>query len=319
MKREKISYIKENKKIILYLIDTNAKEDKKILEDQKLDGNHIIYNYYKFADCIIMGYDITNKQSFEEIKYYWFNKIKEKKKTNLIYLLGNKIDLKDNIEVNKNEVYKFTNTNKIKHFPLSVKNDINIQNLINNIKIKIENINNGINQKPKEEYKIVFVGDSGVGSKTSFINRMAKGIFDPDVSARTGGSYTSKTIYSKNGNSFILNLWDTPGQERYKSLTKFLYSNADCIVLGYDITRKESFENIKSYWYPTSKEISGACLFYLIGNKSDLYDCEEVSELEAREYAKNNNMRFFLISCLNNTGIKEFVEDLAEELEKNYI
>ena len=55
------------------------------------------------------------------------------------------------------------------------------------------------------------------------------------------------------------------------------------------------------------------------GNKSDLYDEGAVSELEAKEYAKNNNMRFFLISCLNNTGIKEFVEDLAEELEKNYI
>ena len=81
VKREKISYIKENKKIILYLIDTNAKEYKKILEDQKLDGNHIIYNYYKFVDCIIMGYDIINKQSFEEIKSFWYNKIKEKNKT----------------------------------------------------------------------------------------------------------------------------------------------------------------------------------------------------------------------------------------------
>ena len=105
-------------------------------------------------------------------------------------------------------------------------------------------------------------------------------------------------------------------RKKYKALTKFFCFDADCIVLGYDITRKESFENIKSYWYPTSKEISGACLFYLIGNKSDLYEQEAVSELEAREYAKNNNMRFFLISCLENTGIKEFVEDLAEELEQ---
>ena len=191
--------------------------------------------------------------------------------------------------------------------------------MIDDIKINIKNIkniNNGINQKPKEEYKIVFVGDSGVGSKTSFINALVGGVFDPNVSTTTGASYCSKEIYSKNGNSFILVLWDIPGQERYKSFTKFFYSIADCIVLGYDITRKESFENIKNDWYPTSKEISGACLFYLIGNKSDLYDYEEVSELEAREYAKNNNMRFFLTSCLNNIGIKEFVEDLAEELEK---
>ena len=128
--------------------------------------------------------------------------------------------------------------------------------MIDDIKIKIENINNEINQKPKEEYKIVFVGDSGVGSKTSFINRMATGVFNPDTKATNGGSYTSKTIYSKNGNSFKLNIWDTPGQERYKSLTKIFYSNADCIVLGYDITREESYEKINKYWYRLSKENS---------------------------------------------------------------
>ena len=64
------------------------------------------------------------------------------------------------------------------------------------------------------------------------------------------------------------------------------------------------------------KKNSGVNLFYLIGNKIDLIDKEAVPELEAREYARNNNMRFFLISCLTNTGIKEFVEDLAEELEQ---
>ena len=313
--REKIEYEKNNNKIILYLIDTNAENDKKSLEDQKVDFNNIT-NYYENADCIIMGYDITNKQSFEKIKSFWFNKIKEKNKTNLIYLLGNKMDLKDNIEVNENEIYKFTGINKIKHFSISVKNDINIQNLIDDIKINIEIINNGINRKPKESFKVVFLGDSGVGSKTSFIARMVKGDFDSNVPSTSGASYCSKKICSKNGNSFIINLWDTAGQERYISLTKFFCLNADCIVLGYDITRKGSFESIKSDWYPKSKKISGASLFYLIGNKSDLIDQEEVSELEAREYAKYNNMRFFLTSCLKNTGIKEFVEDLAEELEK---
>jgi len=310
--REKISYENDNKKIILYLIDTNAEKYK----DPKEDSNSIINNYYKNADCIIMGYDITNKQSFEKIKSFWYNKIKEKNKTNLIYLLGNKIDLKDNIEVNENEVYKFTDINRIKHFSISVKNDINIKNLIDDIKINIEIINNGINRTPKKYYKVVFFGDSGVGSKTSFINVMVKGKFIPYVNSTNGASYSSKEIYSKNGNSFKLDLWDTAGQEIYRNLTKFFCFDADCIVLGYDITRKESFENIKNFWYPMSKKISGVNLFYLIGNKIDLIDKEAVPELEAREYAKNNNMRFFLISCLTNTGIKEFVEDLAEELEQ---
>ena len=64
------------------------------------------------------------------------------------------------------------------------------------------------------------------------------------------------------------------------------------------------------------QKISSANLFYLIGNKTDLYDQEEVPESEAREYAKNNNMRFFLTSCKLKIGINEFLEDSAEELDK---
>ena len=144
-----------------------------------------------------MGYDITNKQSFEEIKSFWYYKIKEKNKTNLIYLLGNKIDLKDDIEINENEVKEFSDTNKIKYFSISVKNDINIQNLIDDIKINIEKINNEINNKnPKNFFKIVFLGDSGVGSKTSLIKIIIEDIFDPNIVSTNGASLFYKTIYS---------------------------------------------------------------------------------------------------------------------------
>ena len=160
-------------------------------------------------------------------------------------------------------------------------------------------------------------GDPATGAKTSLINVLVKGEFDPSVSSTLNASYGTKTIVLKNGNKIISDIWDTAGQEKYM-MTKFYFINVECVILGYDITRKDTYENIKNYWYPESKELSNANLFYLIGNKADLYDQEEVSEQEAREYAKNNNMRFFLISCLNNTGIKEFVEDLAEELENIY-
>ena len=80
---QQLIYEKKNKEIILYLIDTHC-------EKEKRDSCNI---YYKNADCIIMGYDVTNMQSFDEIELYWFNQIKENSKTNLIYLLGNKIDL----------------------------------------------------------------------------------------------------------------------------------------------------------------------------------------------------------------------------------
>ena len=272
-----------------------------------------------------MGYDVTNKQSFEEIKSFWFNKIEEKTKANLIYLLGNKIDLKDNIEVNENEVKEFTELNKIKYFSISVKDDINIQNVIDDIKINIENINNNINNgineiiygnPSKESYKIMLIGESGVGAKTSFFNVVVKNKYDPYVQSTFSASYGSKEIILKNGKKIILNFWDTAGQQILRKLTNIYLKNSDCIILGYEINRSDSFKEIVNYLYPTSKEISGANLFYLIGNKVDLYDDAEVSKKEVREYAKKNNLRFFFISCEKFIGIKEFLEDITDELIK---
>ena len=75
--KEKIIYEKDNKEIILYLIDTNAEKEKLSPKDQGDARKYIINKYYKNANCIIMGYDVTNKQSFEEIKSFWYNKINE--------------------------------------------------------------------------------------------------------------------------------------------------------------------------------------------------------------------------------------------------
>ena len=79
--KEKIIYEKDNKEIILYLIDTNAEKEKLSPKDQGDARKYIINKYYKNANCIIMGYDVTNKQSFEEIKSFWYNKINENAKT----------------------------------------------------------------------------------------------------------------------------------------------------------------------------------------------------------------------------------------------
>jgi Ras-related protein Rab-1A len=130
---------KENKKIILYLIDTNSKKEMR----------NFVNDYFQNADCIIIGYDVTNKQSFQEAIDYWYKKVQELSNTNLIYLLGNKIDLKFEIVENKGK--SFSDLNNLKFFPISVKNGSNIQNFINDLKYNLENnvkndINNGINE-----------------------------------------------------------------------------------------------------------------------------------------------------------------------------
>ena len=159
---EKIIYEIDDKEFTLYLIDAElAKKEYKELE---LDGEklivNIISNYPSNADCIIMGYDLTNKKSFEEIKEYYNNTIKDEFKIDLIYLLGNKIDLKNKIEVAIKEVKEFADKNNIKHFQISVKNNKNIENFIKDLKLNLEKIDDDcelLNANPsKKEYNVFF-------------------------------------------------------------------------------------------------------------------------------------------------------------------
>jgi GTPase SAR1 family protein len=87
-KHKYLIYESEDKNIILYLIDINSDND----------NNKSFKDYFKNADCIIMGYDVTNKKSLQEIIDYGYKQAKELSKTDLIYLLGNKIDLEGNVK-----------------------------------------------------------------------------------------------------------------------------------------------------------------------------------------------------------------------------
>ena len=159
------------------------------------------------------------------------------------------------------------------------------------------------------------LGDSGVGSKTSLINRIIKGMFT-DTFSTSGACFYKKTFDLNNGYYIYLNIWDTPGQEKYRQLNEIFIKDSDYIVLGYDITYKKTFESVKNFWYPMAKNSSGKNLIYLLGNKIDLIEKMKVNEEEVKDYAKNNNIRFFQISCQNETGINDFLSDLLNELTK---
>ena len=159
------------------------------------------------------------------------------------------------------------------------------------------------------------MGDSGIGSKTSFINVVVNDKFIENVNSTNGASYASKIITLNKG-ELNIGFWDTSGQEKYKSLIKFFVKDADSIVLGYDVTRKGSFDNMKTFWYDFVLEFSNTNLLYLLGNKIDLKNERKVSRIEAKNYCKEKNIRYFEISCLASIGIKEFLDDLTNELIK---
>ena len=168
--------------------------------------------------------------------------------------------------------------------------------------------------------KVVLLGDSGVG-KTCIISRYISGTFDENSATTNGATYCSKNVnYEKLGKNLLLDIWDTAGQEKYKALTKFFYKDAAVCILVYDITRKETFDNLKNFWYSQLKENSGSnVVLGVAGNKCDLYESEEVKESEARQFAEEIGAIFELTSAQNNTGINELFFEVGNKyLDPNF-
>ena len=164
-----------------------------------------------------------------------------------------------------------------------------------------------------ESFKVVLVGESGVG-KTSIITQFIDQTFQEDQQSTTGGTFSTKTVICDNGKILKFEIWDTAGQERYRALTKMFYKDANAAVMVYDITRKESFEELKTYWSEQIKESSpNEIILVVAANKSDLIEEESVDEGEAREFAKQCGAIYTSTSAKNTSGINNLFEEIAKK------
>ena len=172
-----------------------------------------------------------------------------------------------------------------------------------------------------ESVKAVLLGESGVG-KTCIIARFINGTFESNIMSTTGASYAGKTMIFEefDGKCVKFEIWDTAGQEKYRSLTKIFYKDARIAILVYDITRKDSFKELKEYWYQQLKECSPENIVIgIAANKCDLYDNEQVPEEEARAFADEIGAVFKLTSANTNTGIEELFKAVGcKVLDPNF-
>ena len=165
-----------------------------------------------------------------------------------------------------------------------------------------------------ESFKVVLVGESGVG-KTSIITQFIDQTFQEDQQSTTGGTFSTKSVICDNGKILKFEIWDTAGQERYRALTKMFYKDANAAVLVYDITRKDSFEELQNYWSQQIKESSPPNIILAIAaNKSDLINQEAVEEEKAREFA--NELGAIFVSTTATTV--ESINELFIEIAKKY-
>ena len=151
-------------------------------------------------------------------------------------------------------------------------------------------------------YRVILVGDPGAG-KTSFFRKLSSGIFDENIVCSLGNSHKALNLnidIDKNGKkenkTFEINLNDTAGQERFRSITQMYYKRSDGILIIYDITQRYTFDHVKD-WVNSIKEnnYNRKYVIILIGNKSDLIEGEEtekrqVKEEESKEMCNNYDM-----------------------------
>ena len=152
--------------------------------------------------------------------------------------------------------------------------------------------------KNSENYvrcKTIIVGNSGVG-KTSIIQRYLRK-FNPNEKSTVGASFTNKEEII-NGKTILFEIWDTAGQERFRSINSIFYQDACVCILTYDITQKKSFEDLKEYWYGAVLEQSSSnIIFHIVGNKTDLFDQEQVDRNEVDEYCEKIGAEVSYISA----------------------
>ena len=169
--------------------------------------------------------------------------------------------------------------------------------------------------------KAVLLGETAVG-KTCIIARFINNTFENNIMSTTGASYAGKTMAFEEfgGKCIKFEIWDTAGQEKYRALTKIFYKDAGVAILVYDITRKESFDELKDYWYNQIKECAPKNIVIgIAANKCDLYDNEQVSEDEARNFANEIGAVFKLTSASTNQGIEELFKGVGcKVLDPNY-
>ena len=167
-----------------------------------------------------------------------------------------------------------------------------------------------------DEIKVILVGESGTG-KTSLINATMGLKFQEHLETTSTNSFSSKTI-TINNKDYVLNLWDTIGQEKFRSLTKIFIKDSKIVILVYDITQQRTFNEL-DYWYKIIHDILGdEPIIGVCGNKNDLISKEQVKEEVAKKYAQEKNIGFKLTSAKNPLTFNKFLEDLVKKYVEKY-
>ena len=149
--------------------------------------------------------------------------------------------------------------------------------------------------------KFLILGDSGVGKSCLLLNFIMDS-FEEDSQTTIGIDFKTKTIQN-NGKIVKIQVWDTAGQERFKTISKSFYKIANGVILVFDLTSENTFNNIKQWILELNKNTDENIIKILVGNKLDLEKQRKIPYSSAIEFAEKNNMKYIETSNKNHINI----------------
>ena len=167
-------------------------------------------------------------------------------------------------------------------------------------------------------YKILLLGDSEVG-KSCFLMRYADNVFVENYITTIGLDYKLKYIQLDSGQVIKVQLWDTAGQDRYRTIAKNYYKGSHGILLLYDVTKSSSFENIREWIKDIREEVYEKAIIFLIGNKIDKKDQIKIKTEEGEKLAEEFNMPFFEASAKSGENVDEIFKALYKKISEVYV
>ena len=166
--------------------------------------------------------------------------------------------------------------------------------------------------------KVLLLGDSSVG-KTCFLLRYCDKTFQEAHLSTIGLDYRLKTMTLKSGKNIKLQIWDTAGQDRFRAITKNYYKGANGIILIYDVTNLQSYENVKNWINQIKDEANPNVIIYLAGNKVDVKDEDRVVKtVDGKKIADEYNLKFYETSAKSGINVNLIFEELVENVDEVY-
>ena len=170
-------------------------------------------------------------------------------------------------------------------------------------------------EKKIYNFKVVLLGDASVG-KTSIINRYVKKQFSNDNKCTISTCIENKSFTYDLYTIINLNIWDTSGEERYKSLTQLYFRDTHGIVLNYDINNRKTFESLNEWLKIIKENVNKYVSIIIVGNKSDLE--RNVSKEELNNYCQNNDFISEEVSAKNGINIDLLFQKLSKKMIENF-